>query len=82
MASKAEMVLNTPPIAFAGYSVFGYTLPDIVSHITMGDVASGITIAYTLMLFYFRIRKEMMLFKLNREIEATKARALIEENLE
>jgi hypothetical protein len=49
MTSKTDMLLNTPPVAVAGATVFGYTLPDI---------AAAVTIVYTLILVYFRLRKE------------------------
>lgn len=48
--STAEKLLNIPPIAVAGAYIGGLGL---------SQWAALVTIAYTLMLAYFRIRKEL-----------------------
>lgn len=52
--TKTDAVLNTPPVVIAGATIFGYSLPDI---------AAFITIVYTAVLIYFRMRKEYRLWR-------------------
>lgn len=47
--SGIDKVLNTPPIAIATASLLGMSLP---------EWAAIITIVYTVLLIYFRLRKE------------------------
>ncbi len=47
--SRAENFLSAPPIAIAGASLFGLSLP---------EWAAVITIIYTLILIFFRLRSE------------------------
>lgn len=53
-----EKLANTPPVAVAGYSILGFSLT---------DWAAIVTIAYTLMLIYFRLRREFRKWQARRE---------------
>ncbi|MES2183012.1 MAG: hypothetical protein V4505_00570 [Pseudomonadota bacterium] len=58
MTTTIERVMNTPPIVVVGATIFGYTLP---------EVAAGVTIVYTLLLLYLRLRREWRLWRAGRK---------------